>query len=174
MAHNGLFPSASTLVSWGPMTCATCGAKSRLSKAREFTKYSLKGQCHEIFCFRFFSWIVFPLAHENKSRVISNFFENSRRYLQVKVHHRYQQHRRQILPPVPLVLLIPVAKLLAVSTILAANLPLRWCILNCEYLRKVSKKSETAQMVYSGAWRKLIQENNLKSKISWHCPFNRT
>jgi hypothetical protein len=26
-------------------------------------------------------------------------------------------------------------------------------------------------MVYSGAWGKLIHEKNLKSKISWHCPF---
>jgi hypothetical protein len=61
------------------------------------------------------------------------FVENSRRYSQVKVHHRYQRHQwqichryqqqqlqncrryqrhqRQILPPVPLVLLIPVANL---------------------------------------------------------------
>ncbi len=36
---------------------------------------------------------------------------------------RYQRHRRQILPPVPLVLLTPVANLPPVSTILAANLP---------------------------------------------------
>ncbi len=26
-------------------------------------------------------------------------------------------------------------------------------------------------MGYSGAWEKLIHEKNLKSKISWHCPF---
>ncbi len=31
---------------------------------------------------------------------------------------------------------------------------------------------ETALMVYSGAWGKLIYEKNQKSKISWHCPFN--
>ncbi len=55
--------------------------------------------------------------------IISNFFENSRRYSQVKVHHRCQRHRWQILPSVPLVLLIPVANLPPVSTILAANLP---------------------------------------------------
>ncbi len=34
---------------------------------------NLKGQCHEIFCFRFFSWITFPQAPENNIRVISNF-----------------------------------------------------------------------------------------------------
>jgi hypothetical protein len=76
----------------------------------------LKGQCHEIFCFWFFSWISFPPAPEYPIRIVSNFFENSRRYSQVKVHHRYQRHRRQTLPPVSLVLLIPVANLPPVST----------------------------------------------------------
>ncbi len=57
----------------------------------------LKGQCHEIFCFWFFSWITFPQAPDNNTRIIiSNFFENSRRYSQVKVHHRCQRHRWQI------------------------------------------------------------------------------
>ncbi len=45
---------------------------------------ALKGQCHEIFCFRFFSWITFSEAPENNIRIISNFFENSRRFSQVK------------------------------------------------------------------------------------------
>jgi hypothetical protein len=49
------------------------------------------------------------------------FFENSRRYSQVKVHHWY--HWGQIFPPVSLVLLMPVANLPPVSTIPAANLP---------------------------------------------------
>ncbi len=56
----------------------------------------LKGKCHEIFCFRFFSWITFPQAPDNNIRIISNFFENSRRYSQVKVHHRCQWHVWQI------------------------------------------------------------------------------
>jgi hypothetical protein len=38
--------------------------------------------------------------------------------------------------------------------------------LNCEYLREFSKKFETAKMVYSGAWGKLIHGKNQKSKIS--------
>ncbi len=33
------------------------------------------------------------------------------------------------------------------------------------------KKLETALLVYSGAWGKLIHEKNLKSKISSHYPF---
>ncbi len=85
------------------------------------THYSLlKGQCHKIFCFWFFSWISFPQAPEYPIRIISNFFENSLRYSQVKVHHWFQRHRwqichrcqwhrQQILAPISLVLLIPVA-----------------------------------------------------------------
>ncbi len=49
----------------------------------------------------------------------------------------------------------------------------RWCTLSCEYLRKFSKKFETALMVESGAWWKRIHVENLKSKISWHYPFKR-
>jgi hypothetical protein len=62
------------------------------------------------FSFWIFSRIIFPQAPENNISVISNFFEYSWRYLQVKVHHWYQGNQRQILPPVPLVLLIMVAK----------------------------------------------------------------
>ncbi len=47
----------------------------------------------------------------------------------------------------------------------------RWSTLSCEYLRAFSKKFETALLVYSGAWGKLIHEKKQKSKISWHCPF---
>ncbi len=45
--------------------------------------------------------------------------------------------------------------------------------MNCEYLREFSKKFKTVLLVivYSGAWGKLINEKNQKSKISWHCPF---
>jgi hypothetical protein len=43
--------------------------------------------------------------------------------------------------------------------------------LSCEYLREFSKKFETALLVNSGAWGKLIHEKKQKSKISWHCPF---
>ena len=56
----------------------------------------LKGQCHEIFDFCFFSWISFPQAPEYTNRAVSNFFENSRRYSQLKVHHRCRWHRWQM------------------------------------------------------------------------------
>ncbi len=58
-------------------------------------KVGLKGQCHEIFNFWFFS-ISFPQASENTITAISNFFENSRRYSRLKVHHRCQRHRWQM------------------------------------------------------------------------------
>ncbi len=56
----------------------------------------LKGQCHPDFLLLVFSWISFPPAPEYPSRIVSNFFKYSRRYSQVKVHHRYQRHRWQI------------------------------------------------------------------------------
>jgi hypothetical protein len=73
-----------------------------------------KGQWHEIFCFLFFFMNQFPPDPQYSIRTISNFLEKSRRYSQVKVHHRYQQHwsqichryqqhQQQILPPVSLV-----------------------------------------------------------------------
>ncbi len=49
---------------------------------------TLKGQCHKIFCFWFFSSISFPPAPEYPIRTVSKFFENSRRYSQLEVDHR--------------------------------------------------------------------------------------
>jgi hypothetical protein len=63
--------------------------------------YTLKGQCHEIFCFRFFHESSSPKPlKKNNIRVISVFLENAWRYSQVKVHHRYQRHHVANLPPV--------------------------------------------------------------------------
>ncbi len=45
----------------------------------------LKGQCHEIFDFRFSTWITFPQTPDYAIKAASNFFENSRRYSQLKV-----------------------------------------------------------------------------------------
>ncbi len=58
--------------------------------------WHLKGQCHEFFCFWFFSRVSFPPAQEYPIKTVSIFFKNSRRYSLVKVHHWYQQHRWQI------------------------------------------------------------------------------
>jgi hypothetical protein len=42
----------------------------------------------EIFCFWFFSCISYPQAPDYTIRAVLNFFENSRRYSQLKVCHR--------------------------------------------------------------------------------------
>jgi len=76
-----LFPSIVKCTETGKF-----GAENRNVIRNQICK-RLKGQCHEIFCFGFFSWITFPQAPENNIRVISNFFENS----QFKVHHRCQR-----------------------------------------------------------------------------------
>jgi hypothetical protein len=53
------------------------------------TIYKLKGQCHEIFAFRFLSWISFPQASE-----FTNFF---RKFAEIFAdHHRCQRHRWQM------------------------------------------------------------------------------
>ncbi len=57
---------------------------------------NLKLQCHEIFCFWFFSWISFAQASDYTIRAVSNFFENSRRYSELKVCYRCQRHRWQM------------------------------------------------------------------------------
>ncbi len=88
----------------------------------------VKGTVSRDFLLLVFFVNQFPQAPEYTIGAVSNFFENSRRYSQLKVDHwyqrhrqqnyrryqrhrwqichRYQQHRRQILPPVSLVLLV--------------------------------------------------------------------
>jgi hypothetical protein len=42
------------------------------------------GQCHKIFCVRFFSQIISLQAPENNIGVTANIFENVQRYWQVR------------------------------------------------------------------------------------------
>ncbi len=69
-----------------PVYFFVSGAFVNFSVQCSYCLIVLKGQCHEIFCFQFFSRISFPPAPEYPIRIVSNFFENSRRYSQVKVH----------------------------------------------------------------------------------------
>ncbi len=41
----------------------------------------------------------------------------------------------------------------------------------CLYLREFSKKFEMTQMLFLGAWGKMISVKILKQKVSWQCPF---
>ena len=47
--------------------------------------FLLKGTVSRDFCFWFFSWISFPQASDYTIRAVSNFFEISRRFSQLKV-----------------------------------------------------------------------------------------
>jgi hypothetical protein len=76
----------------------------------------LRDSVTRFFAAGFFHESVYPQPQSIPKGPFRIFFENLRRYSQVKVHHRYQRHRWQILPPVWLVLLIPVANLPPVST----------------------------------------------------------
>ena len=46
----------------------------------------LKGVWHEIFDFRFFSWISVPQTSKYSIGAILNFFENSQRYSRINVN----------------------------------------------------------------------------------------
>ncbi len=82
---------------WRNFTGKIHGCWRRFCKLLQFFKSCcLKGQCHEIFCFWFFSSISFSPAPEYPIRTVSNFFENSRRYSQLKVDHRCRLHRWQM------------------------------------------------------------------------------
>jgi hypothetical protein len=65
------------------------------------------------------------LLHESSSPKPLNHFEKPGRYLQIKVHHRYQRNRRQISPPVPLVSLIPWGKFASGVNDTGGTVPLR-------------------------------------------------
>ncbi len=67
--------------------CLVCGIFFFWVTEKEIYRY-LKVQCHEIFRFWFFSSISFPPTPEYPIRTVSIFFENSRRYSQLKVDHR--------------------------------------------------------------------------------------
>ncbi len=62
--------------------------RSAVQASFDTKKACRKGQCHEIFPFWFFSSISFPPAPEYPIRTVSKFFENSRRYSQLKVDYR--------------------------------------------------------------------------------------
>jgi hypothetical protein len=88
-----------------------------LSMARIGHELYIKGTVSRDILLLVFFMNQFPPTPEYSIKTVKNFFKNLRRYLQVKVHHRYQRHRRQIFPPFSLALLIPV------SMIPTANLP---------------------------------------------------
>ncbi len=66
----------------GPVTWQSFTSGVRHTYRYQSIGLALKVQCHEIFCFWFFSWISSPPppSPEYCIRSVSNFFENLRRY----------------------------------------------------------------------------------------------
>jgi hypothetical protein len=64
-----------------------------------FLNRPLKRQCHKIFCFWFIHESASPQPQSIPLGLFQIFSGNWRRYLQVKVHHRYQPHQWQIRHP---------------------------------------------------------------------------
>jgi len=72
--------------------------------------FALKGQCHKIFCSRFFSWIIFPRAPENRALGQFQIFSKIRGDIR-KSRYTIGLNDTVNFPLVPLVWLIPVANL---------------------------------------------------------------
>ncbi len=106
----------------------------------------LEGRCHEIFNFRFLSWISFPQTPEIRRDISSS------RCTALKITLKCMQS--DIVP------------------ILCHRCWYLWCTLTCKYLRKFSEKIEMDLMLFSRAWGNMIHEKSLLQKISWHCPSN--
>jgi hypothetical protein len=80
----------------------------------------LKGQCRKIFCSGFYRQSSSPKP-QKYIRFIPNFFKNSRRYSQVKVHHRISTTPVANLPPVSMTPAVNLPPVLLLSLILVAN-----------------------------------------------------
>ena len=63
---------------WLGWECLLAGEKLLFHRSLFYLFLSLKGQCHEIFCFRFFYELSSPKPPENSIGVTSNFFRGSR------------------------------------------------------------------------------------------------
>ncbi len=119
----------------------------------------------KIFNQKSFNYFLTPLC--SRINIWINFF--------LHVHFKLSTvwHCCHYLPPVSLT---PVANLPPVSLIPAAIFHrccwYRWCTFTCKYLCEFLKKIVMNQMLFSGAWGKMIHEKNLKQKISSHCSFN--
>jgi hypothetical protein len=100
----------------------------------------LKGQCHEICCFWFFSWISFPPSPEYLIRTVSNFFQ---KFAEIVAS--------QGAPPVSTTLQ---GKFAAGVNDTAIN--------DTGGKVATSVKFEMVIMVYSVAWGKLIHKKKLK------------
>jgi hypothetical protein len=110
--------------------------------------WALKGQCHEIFDLWFFSSNNLIWAPDSRVKAFSNIASDSRNYSKKSLTTQRFNHTAVLIwhrwGGVP-----------RIREALAA-------------FQAICKKS---LIRVSGAWWKLFDEKNRRSKISWHCPF---
>ncbi len=146
---------------------------SHYTIATPWVRYRIKGTVSRDFYIRCFSWIIFPQAPKNNTRVISNFSKirgdihksrcttgiNNSSGTGGEIFCMWCWYSWQILPPV---LLIPVAILPPVSLTPLANLPLVFLIpvvhLDLRISPRMFEKFEMTLGLFSGAWGKMIHE----------------
>ncbi len=102
------------LGAWGTMI------HKKIWSRKSRVRLPLKGQCHEIFCLWFFSWISFPQAPEYTIRAVSNFL---RKFAEIFAAQGWPPVSTTPVANLPLVSTTPVAKLPPVSPTPVANLP---------------------------------------------------
>ncbi len=134
-------------------------------------QFTLKGQCHEIFCFWFFSWITFPQAPEYTIRAVSNFF---RKFAEIFAAQGWPPVSATPVANLPPVSTTPVANFPPVSTTPAANFATSFTRVvdtGGKFATGVNDTGGKFATSVNDAGGKLIDEKNQKQKISWHCPF---
>ncbi len=145
---------------------------------------NLKGQCHEIFCFWFFSWISFPPAPEYSIKTVSNFSKirwdiRSSRFA-TGVNDTGGKWKKSSIRKILIILFghLWVVEKTCVYFCLQVHFQVSAAWYCSDYLPPVSLTPVvhldlriSPRMLLSGALGKVIHEKNLKQKISWHCPF---
>jgi hypothetical protein len=157
-----------------------------------------KGQYHKIFCFRFFSWIIFPKASENNFMVIFKFFW---KFAEIFARHGAPLVSTTLVANLPPYRYQQVAIMGTISDCLhlkvnfekkmylCVNSTTQRCpnkifktflIEDFFYLHLelqislwILKKFETALMGYPGAWGKLIHEKTWSRKFCGIVPLNK-
>ncbi len=124
----------------------------RMQKKQKF----FKGTVPRDFWLRLFSWISFPQAPEYPNMAVLNLFENSQRYLQLKVHHRCRWHRSRFTIYCRSIFFFKLTLRCKQSDIVPDWY--RCCILTCEYLCNIRKICNYSNVIFRG-WKKPEAKN---------------
>ncbi len=155
------------------------GKVARFLLFSRFLLHLFKGTVPRDFWLQVFLWISFPQAPEYTTKAVSNFFENSRRYSQLKVHYRDtgvvgtggKWEKSVIRKSFKYFLLhlwveefnIQIFSFKVTLWCQQSDIcPIichrcrwyRWFTLTCEHLREFLKNLKETLMLFSGAWGK--------------------